>query len=391
MKTRTACSEQNLIWVIDDEINGLYSIDKRSLETKCVIGCQELFPCGTFEISSLLKWKDYIILIPREMDKSWILYNKATGKTEYRNVIERKCQGILISVDMDRGQLYFLPLSVQDPVLIVELDTLICLQMIENWSNGLPKTCDETAWRGVYTGQYILFPVKSTKFVVRMDCETRNVDLLKLDIPKNVLDLDYAYGELWMLPEVGNQIYQIDEKGFVIDTAEVSLEDTKNFRPDFVRIVVQKNYLFLMPAYRKGIYIYDKREGKTRIIPEETPVSGGNDKKFYLRYWEYYAEEERICFLPFEDQYIEICLDNLAYKTENIAYPDEWSEEEKAWRTVQGYIAKRLPIIKDAEGCDLKDFLSCVQYKAATKDFLQSRLTGRTVWNFLKIQDNRTW
>ena len=92
-----------------------------------------------------------------KINKSWIIYNKVTKEIEHRKIIERKCREILISVDQDRKQLYFFPLDICDPILIIDMNRLTCLKMIENWSERLPDKCKITAWKGTYSGQYIYF------------------------------------------------------------------------------------------------------------------------------------------------------------------------------------------------------------------------------------------
>ena len=127
MRIFIACLDQESLWAMDDMIAGLYLIDLRKFEIKCVIDCQKLFPHGRFNVLSLFTWKkDYVVIVPMEVDRKWIIYNKITGETEYRKVIEQKCQEILITVDSERNQLYFFPLYRYDPILIINLDTLTC-------------------------------------------------------------------------------------------------------------------------------------------------------------------------------------------------------------------------------------------------------------------------
>ena len=63
MKILVTCLDQEILWAIDDEIGGLYSIDLKTFETQCVIDCQKLFPYGKFEVLSLFKWKENCIVI----------------------------------------------------------------------------------------------------------------------------------------------------------------------------------------------------------------------------------------------------------------------------------------------------------------------------------------
>lgn len=381
MKILVTCLDQEILWAIDDEIGGLYSIDLKTFETQCVIDCQKLFPYGKFEVLSLFKWKENcIVIVPLKINKSWIIYNKVTKEIEYRKIIERKCREILISVDQDRNQLYFFPLDICDPILIIDMNRLTCLKMIENWSGRLPDKCKITAWKGAYSGQYIFFPIKNTEILVRMNCETQKVDLLKLNIPEKVIHTDYAFGELWVLPMHGNKLYQIDENGLIVNIVELSLENILDTLPDFARIIVQKRYLFLLPCYQKGIYVYDKLEQKMNIIAEENLCE---DKAVYLRYWEYYIRNNQICFLPFGDKCVEIDLNNLRYEKKELFYPNTWSDKEKIWRSSWSKFSEQNSIIGEAEGYDMEILLKYLQYKKK-KDFSEYGYIGNEVWKKLK-------
>lgn len=384
MRIRMACLDQGLSWVIDDMIGGLYAINLKTFETECVIGCDKLFPNGTFDVMSLLKWKEsYIIIIPREINRKWIFYNKVTGEVEYRKVIERKCQEILIAADQEKKLLYFFPISINDPILIVDLCTLTCLKMIENWSGRMSGGDCKIGWKGAYNGQYIFSPISNTRILVRMDCGTGKVDLLELDISEAIIDIDYSFGELWILPVSGSQIYQIDENGMVVRIVELLEGKDGDSLPDLARIVVQKRYLFLLPYYRKGIYIYDRLKRKTRVIPEINSVSEEEDKKIPLRYWEYYVMDNRICFLPFQDSYIEIDLETLEYKSKEISYPKIWSKQEKIRRKIRSHVSEQDSVIKETFGCDLNTFLEYIRCKTETKDFPESEYTNKKVWDML--------
>ncbi len=382
MRIRVACLDEELLWVVDDVIGGLYSVNWRTFETKCEIGFEKLFSKERFEIQSLLKWKeDFIIMIPREISRNWILYNKMTGAVEYRKVVERECQEIMVGSDQERNQLYFFPLYIHDPILIVDLNELTCLQMIENWNDKVPNNCCETAWKGAYNGKYVFYPIKNTKILIRLNCETRKVDSMRLDISENVIDVDYSFGELWVLPMSGNRVYQIDSNGRIINSVELSAESTGDLLPYFARIIAQKRYLFILPCYREGIYIYDKLEKITHIILEAPLVLKEKGKGSHLRYWEYCIRDGQICFLPYQDDYIEIDLYTIAYHKRKLFYPAIWSDEEKIIKCIQSHASGKGSIVKEIEICDLKIFLKYMRLKTDIVKVSKSRYIGKKVWD----------
>lgn len=384
MRICRACLDYELLWVMDEAVYGLYCIDWRNFEAKCVIDFWRLFKYGRFEVQSLLKWKEnYIIIIPQEINRSWILYNKITGEVEYRKVVADNYQERLIAVDQDRHQLYFFPIYIHDPAFIVDLNTLTLSQRIENWSGITPNDCCETAWTGAYDGQYVFYPKKNTKTLVRMDCETHKVNLLELDISEKVIDIDYAFEELWVLPMSGNEIYQIDGNGIIINTAKLFVSDIGNLIPNFAKIVVQKRFIFLLPCYQKGIYVYDKLKTKTIVIPKESLTLEEKDKETYLRYWEYCVKDNRICFLPYLDRYIEIDLDTLAYKVKELSYPNMLQDMEKVWKCIWNHVGKCDSILIETDDCNMEFFLKSIYYGINGEDFQKNIQRGNKIWDKL--------
>lgn len=386
MRIRVSCVDQERLWVLDEVINGLFSVDLKTFETECVIDGPKLFQYGKYEIQSMMNWgEECIIMIPREIDKDWIFYNKATGEIRYSKIIKRKYQERLIATVQDVSRLYFFPLSIYEPALVVDMNTLVCVQVIEDWSDRSQGDCSETSWTGTYNKKYVFYPKKGTKFLIQIDCQTQKRGLIELDISENIADVNYAFGELWILPVSGDKLYQIDESGRVVNMVKLSVEGSVNPIPNFAKIIVQKKYLFLLPCYRKGIYVYDKLKEKIYIIPEENLDLEGKSKENYLKYWNYCVIDNQICFLPYLDKYIEIDLDTLTYQEKELLYPSRWSDEEKIQRCIWSNISEDNYTIRGASGCELEIFLNYIQYKRNIEGFSKVENKGRKIWNALTV------
>lgn len=386
MRIPIACYDQELLWVVDDVLGGLYSVNLDSFEMKCEIDCWKLFPYGKYEVLSLFIWKEkYLVLVPLETDKNWIFYNKVTGEIESRQIIKRKCQEIMITADQKRNQLYFFPLYGYDPILIIDLNTLSCIQMIENWSEKKLGNHCETSWKGICNSRYVFFPIKNTRLLVRMDCDSHKVELLEIDIAINLIDISYGFGELWVLPISGNKIYQIDENGLIVNIVELLVENTVDSLPNYARIIAQKRYLFLLPYYQKGIYAYDKLTAKTHIIPRENTTLEKTEKQIHLRYWEYYIRNNQICFLPYCDNYIEIDLSTLAYRKKKFSNLHMWSYKERIQRCIWSHISKKDSLIRETDECKIDIFMEYIQYKTYMTNFSESKIIGEKIWNMVKI------
>lgn len=151
--------------------------------------------------------------------------------------------------------------------------------------------------------------------------------------------------------------------------------------PDFARIVVQKRYIFLLPYFREGIYIYDKLWEKIHIIRGENKIL--KEKKFDLIYWEYYVRNNRICFLPLRDDCVEIDLDTLVYDKKKLSYPAIWSDEERIKKCVFSHLSKDNLTLEEIDVCDLNVFLEYMQ-SVRNKEKSLNGCIGEKIWDIMR-------
>lgn len=381
MKIRTACLDHDKVWVIDDIICGLYVIELKTLKTKCVVDSWQLFKYEKFEPQSIITWRDeYILIIPREIHRYWVFYNKITEKIEYRKIIKDEYKEILIAIDQDRKQLYFCPMRIDDPILIVDFDTLICSQVIENWNNKVLCSSDTVAWKGAYNGKYVFFSIKNTQTLVRISCETYKVEQIELNIPEKIIDVDYAFDELWILPVSGNNVYQIDENGKIVKIIKLFVDGSEYFIPNFIRIIVQEKYLFFFPCYEGGIYVYDKIKKKVQIIADSSLSLKEKSKNYSVKYWEYYIKNNQLNLLPIFDKFIEIDLDNLQYKKKDLFYPTLWPNKKSLWKSIWNHVFESNDILIEKDGHALESFFDYILYKASNLNIKKAEYIGEKIW-----------
>lgn len=332
MRALCVCVDNDAIWIIDELIYGLYSIDKKTYEVKCVIDSWNLFRYGKFKPDTLICWKeDYIVIIPLEIDKKWVIYNKTNGRIEYKTVVSTKCLSSLAGIYKPTNQGFFCPVCAKDPVLVIDFERLIGVEVISNWCEKKIADNSDTIRGGIYDGKSIFFPLLNTKILVRVCCQNKNVELLRIDIPENILDISVFNGEFWVLPENGNMIYQIDENGMVMDNVRLTDFQKNLFASEFARIVNQENNIFLLPYHQQSVCVYNKIKKKMITIDGER-IFLNNDKINYSMYWGYYIEDHEICFLPWMNKCLCVDLETLSYKNRNILYPAFWTECEVKYK-----------------------------------------------------------
>lgn len=381
MKIRTACLDSNQVWIIDDIIGGLYVIDLETLKTKCIVNSWQLFQYGKFEPQSIITWKDeYILIIPREINRHWVFYNKITKKIEYRKIIEEEYKEILIAIDQDRKQFYFCPMCIDDPILIIDFDTLICSQVIANWNNKALCSSDVIAWKGAYNGKYVFFSIKNTKILVRINCETHRVELLELNISEKIIDIDYAFEELWILPVSGNKVYQIDENGKIVNIVKLLMDGSEDSIPNFIRIIVQKKYLFFFPCYESGIYVYEKSKKNIQILANEDLNLKKKSENHNVKYWAYYIKDNQLNILPLLDKFIEVDLDTLKYKKKDLLYPTLWPDKENMWKSIWNHVFGTNRLLVEVDSYALESFFDYILYKLNNLDVSKVEYIGEKIW-----------
>lgn len=145
-------------------------------------------------------------------------------------------------------------------------------------------------------------------------------------------DIDFYADEFWVLPMYGDKIYQIDENGAIIDQVKLICNGNVFLASEFIRIVVQEKYLFLLSYQRQGIYVYDKIKKGIVIIGDKNCLLPETYRTNSVGYWGYYILDNNICFLPWQYKGLEVNLDTLEYKYRDMPYPASWTDKEYKYR-----------------------------------------------------------
>lgn len=330
IRSSLALYDENVLWMIDEVIGGLYMINLSDFKSKCVIDSYQLFKYGKFISKKLIDWNNiYIIIIPQEAHKKWIFYNKLNHQIQYRDIIHEKC---LISGALNKKNMLFLyPLTSDTPLITVDLEKMKYSKIILDWDKkNLLKNKIYYSWKGINIENQIYFPFRESKILIKWDTNNKKIYYLKIDLPENIGDIDYNEGELWVLPMKGSKIYQVDFDGGVIGCIDLCIENAVVNVFDYVRIIVEKKYIFLLPYIDSNIYIYNKIIRK-KIILDNRKNKLQNilplDKK--PAYWGYCDVEERLYILPLKNKLLSICLDNaLEWEEKKLYLPLEWSNKD---------------------------------------------------------------
>lgn len=385
MRIAFSCIDQDTLWVIDEIVYGLYAVDKKTFETKCIIDSWNLFRYGLFKPYGLIKWKEeYIVIIPQELQKRWVIYNKITGQVEYKRVMEMECRGIFIGIDDATDQAYFCPVTKKDSIVIVNMRSFICTQIIKVLETDELDSHNTMTWKGICSEKYILFPQREKSSIVRLDYKSGQVKILESNIIEGIGDVDFYLGELWVLPIDGKKIYKINEDGEKVDSIDLIMSCQNISASDFAKIIVQKNYIFLLPYNQCGIYVYNRAEKRFIKVPEENYALPDKFQTRNMSYWGYYIDNNKICFLPMQYKYLQIDLDNLHYEQKELYYPCEWKENSEAFYCIWNHAIVMNDYMLETDINSQKSFLKYIQNKDyKEKKKMDTICYGERLWTTL--------
>ncbi len=328
LRTVNICVDDEFIFSHDEGIGGLYSINKSTLEIKNILTPYQIFKYGKFEVKSIFQWNEKVIIVPCELYKDWIIYSKVSKKVQYRKIIKalKKTSGIYLMGEIG----FLLPVTKEDSIFIINLNTLTVIKEIMDWSRDLLKESETpfSVWplAGLVIGSELYFNIFDTKYLLKLT--EKSLKKYILDIPFGIRSMDCSNNEIWVLPADGECIYLIDKNGKVLETVFLGKDKHQFSTSDYIKIISTEKYLFLLPFHKMKICIYDKRNKNiVSMIPKNT-----NLKNIYpLRcnpasYWEYFIEKEKLFLMPLENKCLIINLNSLEWEVKNIFLPSYISQ-----------------------------------------------------------------
>lgn len=374
--------EDKLIWTGDCVINGLYTIDKLTFQVKNVLDSSQIFKFNKFNIISIFQWNDNVILVPSELNKKWVVYNKKTKKIEYKDVVKLDGETTGIYIIGKFG--FLIPGSTREPIIIIDLDTLICFRKLEDWNKDIIKNHKKVfeTRTGVIVNTSLFFQLYDTKYIIMANQNTANI--YSVNIPYGICSIDYSNDRFWILPTGGSCIYATDKNGNVVEKVNLIWNKQWLLAADFIRIIALERYIFLMPISDENIYIYDKEDKQIIIINiAEDALKSMFPIKDSGSYWGYYVERNKLYFLPLKNKFLEIDLNTLKWTKKDIYLPSLISGRGLIYWFIWNHWYSQ-NIVKDESNKDLlRLYCEMIRSKDAVCK-LYDKKNGKNIWRKLK-------
>lgn len=383
LRTKTTFVDDKVIWTSDEAIGGLYTIDKSTFEMKCILNPLQVFKYGKFRVISIFQRGDCIVLTPSDLDKQWVIYNKKNGKVEYENVV--KVDGETTGFFIIEKKGFLIPATANDPIAVVDVETMTICRMDKDWNTNLEKNNGDIlrTVTGVAGDTDAFFYLYDTKYIVKINQD--KTEILVLEIPEGICSVDYSDNKLWILPNEGTYIYVADKAGNILEKIPLIVENLFLKSCNFIRIVLTKQYVFLLPALEKKICIYDKQKRDLFFI---SMGQGKLRNKFPLQchtvpYWEYCIDNNRLCFMPLENKYLEIKLDTFKWEQKDIFLPISIAGQEIGyWIAYNQWFIQGEISIENSSGLLAFYFVMIKKYNTLYKK--KQEKYAKSIWENMK-------
>ena len=107
------------LWCYDEKICALSRININTLDVVCMVSPMEILKNGWYKAGNLVGWGDKIMIVPLEIGKKWVIYDKQNGNVEHDFFCTESYQSIAGNVIGDN--FIVLPSDVYNPVLSINL------------------------------------------------------------------------------------------------------------------------------------------------------------------------------------------------------------------------------------------------------------------------------
>ncbi|MEY8430630.1 hypothetical protein AALC75_08900 [Lachnospiraceae bacterium 48-42] len=314
-----ACHNRDAVWWCDVIIGGLHCANKKTREIRCVVSPMQMYQEGYFSVRKLVYWHDKIFILPTDLEKKWIVYDIATEKISYFHPVSFHYiseESVVIG-----SSLVCIPFFSNEPVLVIDLDTMQCIDKFDIWQRGKKPENIFEIWSASIAEAGISFLLRNSAYWCSIKGE--KVQIVTLEISEPISCADICGSDGWALGMKGKTLYKFDEDGRCM--AEIPIKVQR----EFVRLIATQRYIFLLPQEGSGLYVYDQYMQRFEIINsgmiENEHLFPG--RLYVCSYWDYIIEGKTIHFMPCKYSYLSVDLETLECRQTDPDYPERFSKK----------------------------------------------------------------
>lgn len=314
-----ACHNRDAVWWCDVIIGGLHCANKKTREIRCVVSPMQMYREGYFSVRKLIDWHDKILILPTDLEKTWIVYDIAAEEISYFHPVSFHYVSEE-SVVIGSG-LVCIPFFSNKPVLVIDLDTMQCIDKIDIWQKGKKPENIFEIWSASVAETGISFLLRNSAYWCSI--KGGKAQIVTLEIPEPVSCADLCGSDGWALGMKGKTLYKFDGNGKC--RAEIPIK----LQTEFVRLIATQRYIFLLPQEGSGLYVYDQYMQRFEIMNSGLTENEHliPDQLYVCSYWDYIIEGKSIQFMPCKYPHLIVDLETLECRQKEPGYPEGFSKK----------------------------------------------------------------
>ena len=333
--TSISCQSGTELWCFDQQICALVRINMESLQAEAIVPPMKIIEDEDYVVEKLIGWKEKILILPAQLNRRWVIYDKNSGNLEYVNFCNENHRPAATVLIEDR--LILLPVCVKDPIIILDLperkiiarhcfedSCLFPAYGIETGEVHVDHAYGMEIWEARVEHGNIFFLIRGTSYYGKIRDE--KICLVKIHTPELLWCADFCENNIWAMGSYGKYLYQFDEKGNLLRKFLTDLQT------EIARILVGV-HIFLIPLEKNKIWVFDRSDEQVKNIDIEMkennrifPPFPGN-----VEYWDYVEVKHAIWFLPLRNPLLVIDADTGKSQQKEITYENGFSSD-KYWK-----------------------------------------------------------
>lgn len=308
----------DFLWCYDEIICTLNQVNLKTLQVDSIISSNQILIDGGYEVRKIVGWKDKIIVIPVEINKKWIFFDKIEKKVEYKKICTKYNRSVEAILDGD--QLFLLPVSVCHPIVVVDLNTGEVSESIYLFNSDFRKKNEMEIWKAKLNKKDSCFFIQNSFFFGIL--KKNRIQLIKIKISELLACADFDDDFGWGVDINGKYLIKFDREGNLVKRFFLESGIT------FARIIVTKKYIFLLPYVKNKITVFDIVEEKKEKVEVDN-----KDTFQYLEllnlpsYWDSVEIDNKLLFLPINNSLLIIDLKTLICEEKTLEYSEMFSEK----------------------------------------------------------------
>lgn len=372
--------ENDTIWAYDELSMGLYEINLNTRRAELLLTHLQIHKDKCRIICGLIKKENEIVLVPKTVDDNWVVYKIKEKEVSYIHPVLLKMQ--ISELHQYENMAYMIPEKINDPICVISLDNMECVKQIKHWYDIDDEDITSySCWGTSVNENGIYVPVVEKKYISKIRYD--KTEFILADIPESIHAISVSKDGIWILPMLGNYIYQIDQTGNLINCIEVNGNEENSVK-QFARIISIEDYIFLVPFYKKDIYVYRKIKKDFLKISSKTKLHNcAISMKINSDYWGFYINNKTLSLLPLRYRWTMIDLQTLEITDTQIVCKDNYVNEDLKLYLWKNKTSKYLMFNDNGDNA-LDEYIQLVDKISNIKKCDYMTNVGNQIWKCFK-------